>query len=137
GVIPQARGLAKRQELCKPNLIDLVPQIPSRLCQGGRSAPNQICWPFEIIGVVMRGLQCSEQCVVFEPMSMDVAELLIGCQQVSARPSPEGGPCGLEKTVLEWDDGAVIDRARREGPDRAVARPQLFACEPALSRPAR
>src|SRR5215831_3412150 len=121
GVIPHAPRLAERQELCKPKLIDLVPQAPPCLCQSRWSAPDQLCWPFEIIGALLRGLQRPEQCVIFQPMSVDVTELLIGGSQVPARPAVEGSPRCLEQPVLERDDGVIIDEGCRERGVRAVA----------------
>src|SRR5215471_745198 len=132
GVIPHAPRLAERQELCKPKLIDLVRQAPPCLCQSHRSAPDQLCWPFEIIGAVIRGLQRPEQGVVFQPISVDVAELLIGGSQVSARPTAEGSPRYLEQPVLERDDGVIIDGGYGERGARAVACPQQSVLDQAV-----
>src|SRR6516225_486223 len=132
GVIPDAPRLAERQELCKPKLIDLVRQAPPCLCQSRRSAPDQLCWPFEIIDAVMRGLQRPKQCVIFQPMSVDVTELLIGGSQVSACPAAEGSPRCLEQPLLERNDGVIINERCRERGARAIASPQQSVLDQAV-----
>src|SRR5215468_3777719 len=132
GVIPHAPRLAERQELCKLKLIDLVRQAPPCLCQSRRSAPDQLWWPFEIIGAVVRGLEGSEQCVIFQPMSVDVTELLIGGSQVSACPAAEGSPRCLEQPVLERNDGVIIDERCRVRVASAVAFPQQSILDQAV-----
>src|SRR5215472_15191895 len=132
GVIPHAPRLAERQELCKPKLIDPVPQTLPCLCQRRRVAPDQLCWPFEIMGAVMCSLQRPEQCVIFQPMSVDVAELLIIGSQVSACSAAESTPRCLEQPVLERDDDVIIDGGCRERVARAVACPQKSVLDQAV-----
>src|SRR5258708_24210421 len=80
----------------------------------------------------MRGLQRPEQCVIFQPMSMEVAELLIRRPQIPPRPGAEGGPSGLEQPVLERDDSVIIDGSCRERVAGAVACPQQSVLDQAV-----
>ena len=92
-----------------PNLIDRARQFLARTSQGRRKAFDQLCRPFEVIGIVVPGLQRTEQCVIFQPMPMGVAELLISGAKVAARAGAEVAPSRLEDPALERDNGLVVD----------------------------
>ena len=124
GILLQAFRLAKKQELCKANLIDLARQLASRTLQSRREPSDQLGWPFEVIGVVVPNLKRSEQSVIFQPMPMRVAELLIVGLQFPERPGAEVDPSLLEDESLERNDSAIIDWSCRRRFCLTVARLQ-------------
>jgi hypothetical protein len=128
----QTFRLSEQQELRKPNLIDLARQFLARTRQSRGNASNQLGRPFEVISVVMSGLQRAEQRIVFEPMPMRVAELPVSRLQLSRRPGAEVAPSRFENPALERDDGAVIDCRCRKRLGFAVGSPQQSVLDQAI-----
>ena len=73
---------------------------------------------------VVPELQRSKQSIVFQPVSPLVAKLLVSGLKILSRSANEIAPRGFEQSMLEPDDGVVIDGGRRERLTRTVARLQ-------------
>ena len=110
GMLLQAFRLAEQQELSKPNLIDLAHQLLARTRQDLRNPSDQLNRPVEVIGVIVLGLQRTEQCVILQPMAMKIAELLIRGLQFCVCPGAEIAPSRFEYPALERDDRVIIGR---------------------------
>jgi hypothetical protein len=119
----QARALTEQQELGKANLVHRVDQMPPRLLEGGRRAPDDLVRPLQITGPAVSRLQGAEQCVIVKPVGLVVAELFEGRLQVRSRAGPEVPPGRLEQRVLEPLDDLEVDGRRGERDARTVARP--------------
>src|SRR5580704_9802186 len=88
-IVLQVFCLAEQQKLRKSNLIDQAACVLAPLGQSGWCSLDQVGWPFQIKGVVVLGLQRSKESVIFEPVCLVMAELLVLRPQIFARASSE------------------------------------------------
>src|ERR1700724_3634143 len=99
GMLLELIGLAEQQELRKANLINLSCQLSPRIGESARASLNQLCWPLQIMSSLILFFQCPEQNVVFQPMRLSGAELVVGRREISGTGPPgfEICPCCFEQ----------------------------------------
>src|SRR5262245_43237513 len=113
--------LAEQQKLCEGHTTYLIRQFVSEAIDRRRIALDQLCGPLEVIRVVEPGFERTEERVVFQPVGLIIAELLIGRPQIGASAGAEVGPGLLEQSVFERNDGVVIDLGWGERARLAIA----------------
>jgi hypothetical protein len=114
GVVLQFVGLPKQQELRKTNLVDLDCQLTSRLGERILVAPDQLSRPLKVMDAMILVLQGPEQRIVFQPMGLGGAELLVRRPQIATNPGSEVLPRLRDQTLLERSDAVKINYIRRE-----------------------
>jgi hypothetical protein len=66
----QAFPLTEQKELSETTLIDLCSQVEARAGQGLGIAPEQLLRPIQEISALVLLLQCPEERVIVQPMSL-------------------------------------------------------------------
>src|SRR5262249_287096 len=103
-VVPESLALLKHQEFPKFHLIDPVANLLTSPVQGGRVAPNQVAGPTEIVSASVVHLERAEERVVFQPVRLLAAKLLVCslCSAGGARAEVRPGEC--EQAILAPND---------------------------------
>src|SRR5258705_13708464 len=76
------------------------------------------------MGAAIPSFQSAEKGVMFKPVLLLLAKLLVGSRQLFAGPGVETGPRLLEQPVLEGNDNVVVYRLGLERNAFAIARAQ-------------